>query len=158
MSLIYPRVRHWTYTPVRSAHFFLNIVLISGVEAFFKVPAFQFIILLHLFSSVYETHTYISSLERSINKVIKGRVHANLWIKSQLYLVFLNQFSSVAQLCLTLWDPMDCSMPDFPVHHQLLEFAQTLVHWVDDAIQPPHPLSSPSPPAFNLSQHQGLFQ
>ena len=53
---------------------------------------------------------------------------------------------------------MDCSTPGLPVHHQLLEFTQTHVHWAGDAIQPPHPLSSPSPPAFNLSQHQGLFQ
>ena len=68
------------------------------------------------------------------------------------------QFSSVAQSCLTLCDPMDCSMPDFPVHHQLPEFTQTQVHWVSDAIQPSHPLSSPSLPAINLSQHQGLFQ
>ena len=68
------------------------------------------------------------------------------------------QFSSVAQSCLTLCDPMDCSMPDFPVHHQLLEFTQTHVHCIGDAIQPSHPLLSPSPPTFNLSQHQGLFQ
>jgi len=65
---------------------------------------------------------------------------------------------SVAKLCLTLCDPMDCSMPGFPVLYYLLEFAQTHVHWVSDAIQSSHPLSSPSPPAFNLSQHQGLFQ
>ena len=64
---------------------------------------------------------------------------------------------SVAKLCLTLSDPMDCSTPGFPVLHYLPEFAQTHVHWVSDAIQPSHPLSSPSP-AFNLSQHQGLFQ
>ena len=64
--------------------------------------------------------------------------------------------SSVTQSCLTLCDPMDCSSPGFPVHHQLSEFAQTHVHWFGDAIQPSHPLSSPSPPAFNLSQHQGL--
>ena len=68
------------------------------------------------------------------------------------------QFSSVAQLCPTLCDHMDGSMPGLPVHHQLPEFTQTLVHWVGDAIQPSHPLSSPSPPAFNLFQHQGLFQ
>ena len=68
------------------------------------------------------------------------------------------QFSSVAQSCPTLCDPMDCSMPGLPVHHQLLEFAQIHVHRIGDAIQPSHPLSSPSPPAFNLSQHQGLFQ
>ena len=68
------------------------------------------------------------------------------------------QFSSVAQLCLTLCDPRNCSMLGLPVHHQLLEFTQTHVHRVGDAIQPSHSLSSPSPPAFNLSQHQGLFQ
>ena len=68
------------------------------------------------------------------------------------------QFSSVAQSRLTLWDPMDCSTPGLSVHHQLPEFTQTHVHWVGDAIQPSHPLSSPSPPTFNLSQHQGLFQ
>ena len=63
---------------------------------------------------------------------------------------------SVAQLFLTFCDPMDCSTPGFPVLHYLLEFAQTHVHWVNDAIQPSYPLLSPSPPAFNLSQHQGL--
>ena len=68
------------------------------------------------------------------------------------------QFSSVAQLCLTLCEPMDYSTSSLPVHHQLLEFTQTHVHWVGDAIQPSHPLLSPSPPAFNLSQHQGLFK
>ena len=67
------------------------------------------------------------------------------------------QFSSDAQSCPTLWDPVDCSTPGFPVYHQLPELAQTHVHRVSDAIQPSHPLLSPSPPAFNLSQHQGLF-
>ena len=65
------------------------------------------------------------------------------------------QFSS--QSCLNLCDPMDCSTPGLPVHHQLSEPTQTHVHWVGDAIQPSHPLSSPSP-ALNLAQHQGLFQ
>ena len=68
------------------------------------------------------------------------------------------QFSSVAQSCLTLCDSMDCSMPGLPVQHQPLEFIQTHVHLVSDAIQPSHPLLSPSPPALSLSQHQGLFQ
>ena len=68
------------------------------------------------------------------------------------------QFSSVTQLCLTLCNSMNCSTPGLPVHHQLLEFAQIHVHWVSDAIQPSHPLSSPSPPAPNPSQHQSLFQ
>ena len=74
------------------------------------------------------------------------------------YLQHSLQFSSVAQSCLTLWNPMDRSTPGLPVHHQLQEYTQTYVHWVSDAIQPSHPLSSPSPPAFNLSQHQGLFK
>ena len=67
------------------------------------------------------------------------------------------QSSSVAQSCPALCDPKDCSTPGLPVHHQLLELAQTHVHCIGDTIQPSHPLS-PSPPAFNLSQHQGLFQ
>ena len=68
------------------------------------------------------------------------------------------QFTSVVQLCLTLGNPMNCSMPGLPVHHQLPEFTQTHVHRVGDAIQPSHPLSSPSPPAPYPSQHQSLFQ
>ena len=68
------------------------------------------------------------------------------------------QFSSVAQSRPTLWDPMNRSTPGLPVHHQLLEFTETHVHRVSDAIQPSHPLSSPSPPAANSSQHQSLFQ
>ena len=68
------------------------------------------------------------------------------------------QFSLVTQLCPTLCDPMDHSMPGLPVHHQLPKFTQTHVHWVGDAIQPSYPLSSPSPPAINLSQHRGLFK
>ena len=68
------------------------------------------------------------------------------------------QFSSVAQSCPTLCSYMNYCTPGLPVHHQLPECTQTCVHWVGDAIQPSHPLSSPSPPAFNLSQHQGLFK
>ena len=65
---------------------------------------------------------------------------------------------SVSQSCPTLCDPKDCSTPGFPVLPYLMEFGQTHVHWISDAIQPSHPLSSPSPPAVNISQHQGLFQ
>ena len=68
------------------------------------------------------------------------------------------QFSSVAQSCPTLCNPMNCSMPALPVHHQFPESTQTHVDWVGDAFQPFHPLSSPSPPALNISQHQGLFK
>ena len=77
--------------------------------------------------------------------------------KEEIYVTSV-QFSSVAQSCLTLCDPMNRSTPGLPVHHQLLEFTQTHVHWVSDAIQPSHPLPSPSPPAPNPSQHQNLFQ
>ena len=68
------------------------------------------------------------------------------------------QFNPVAQSCPSLCNPMNCSMPGLPVHHQLLELAQSHVYWVSDSIQPSHPLLSPSPPTFNLSQHQGIFQ
>ena len=81
--------------------------------------------------------------------------------KSTIYFLNLKgsvQFSSVAQLCLTLCNPMNCSTPGLPVHHQLQEFTQTHVHRVGDAIQPSHPLSSPSPSNPNPSQHQSLFQ
>ena len=75
-----------------------------------------------------------------------------------LQILAFSQFSSVAQSCPTLCDPMNRSTPGLPVHHQLLEFTQTHVHWISDAIQPSHPLLSPSPPAPNPSQHQSLFQ
>ena len=79
--------------------------------------------------------------------------------RSLIYILHLHMSS--VQLISRVWlfcKPMDCSTPDLPVHHQLPEFTQTHVHWVSDAIQPSYPLSSPSPPAFNLSQNQGLFQ
>ena len=74
------------------------------------------------------------------------------------YYISSVQFSSVAQSCLTLWDPINCITPGLPAHHQLPEFTQIHVHRVSDAIQPSHPLLSPSPPAPNPSQHQSLFQ
>ena len=86
-----------------------------------------------------------------------GHQDSNVCVIHFLLCWSLVQVSSVPQLCPTL-QPMDHSMPGFPVYHPLSEFAQTHVHWVSDAIQPSHPLSSPSPPAFSLSQHQGLFQ
>ena len=75
----------------------------------------------------------------------------------KFYLLYHNSVQC-SQSCPTLCNPMDCSMLGFPVHHQLTELAQTQVHQLGDAIQPSHPLLSPSPPALNLSQHQGLFQ
>ena len=87
--------------------------------------------------------------------------HLSLWMRQFWKRGYLNgkfssvQFSSVSQSPLTLCNPMHCSLP---VHHQLPEFTQTHIRWVSDAIQPSHPLLSPSPPALNLSQHQGLFK
>ena len=80
-----------------------------------------------------------------------------LYIYIYIY-IYMYQFSSVAQSYPTLYDPMDCSTPGLPVHHQLPELTKTHVHRESDANQPSPPLSSPSPPAFNLSQHQGLFK
>ena len=97
---------------------------------------------------------------RDISKVLITRLRE--WLLSRIkdtgWVMNSAQFSSVTQSCLILCDPMDCSMSGFPVLHHLLESAQTHVHWVGDAIQPSYPLSSPYPPAFNLSQHQGLFK
>ena len=73
-------------------------------------------------------------------------------------ITYFIQFNSVSQLCLTLCDPMDCSTPGLPAYHQLPEFTQIHVHCVSEAIQPSHPLLSPSPLAFNHSLQQGLFQ
>ena len=81
----------------------------------------------------------------------------DLWIIKHLASLVWIQFSSVAQSYLTLCDPMNCSMPGFPVHHQRPELTETHVCRVGDAIQPSHLLLSPSPPAFNPSQQQGLF-
>ena len=99
-----------------------------------------------------------SSIEQHRNRL--RELDSNSWATRNILCDpqkwFIFQFS--AQLCPTLWDPMDCSMPGFPVHHQLLELAQIHVIWVGDAIQPYYPLLSPLPPAFDLSQHPGLFQ
>ena len=110
----------------------------------------------------FKVHVYI--LQSSLFLVARTdisdhiRSDATLWTSYLTHLVPCSGCCSVAQSCLTLCDPMGCSTPGFPVLHHLPEFAQTHVHWVGNAIQPPHPLLSPSPPAFNLSQHQGLFQ
>ena len=111
-------------------------------------------------------HTVVQwQLDFSLHSCIES---IYLWSKGRLFssppgingICFWSSFlfSSVAQSCLTLCDPMDCSITDLPVHHQLPEFTQTFVHWVSDAIHPSQSLSSPSPPTCNLSQHRGLFK
>ena len=100
---------------------------------------------------------FVTLLSHCVNWLLLGHallsaVHRDTWPCASV------QFSSVAQSCPTLCDPMNHSTPGLPVQHQLPEFTQTHIHWVGDAIQPSHPLSSPSPPAFNPSHHQGLFK
>ena len=113
-------------------------------------------------TSVERKH-HVQRMEKTVEDVVGTERRVAAWrqlLKPGVERVsneFSLQFSSV-QSCLTLCDPMDCSVPGFPVHRQLPEFAQTHVCQVGDAIQPSHPLLSPSPPAFNLSQHQALFQ
>ena len=93
----------------------------------------------------------LGKLEHVVTQIISRGMHQGCTYKHV-------QFSSVTQSCPTLCDPMNRSTPGLPVHHQLLESTQTHVHGVSDAIQPSYPLLSPSPPALNLSQHQGLFR
>ena len=90
-----------------------------------------------------------------LSLIVMYNIFRLLWVNEKMISV---QFSSVAQSYPTLYDPMNCSTPGLPVHHQLPEFTQTHIHRVGDAIQPSHPLSSPFPPAPNPSQHQNLFQ
>ena len=102
-----------------------------------------------------EVDTFLSQLIKGEERFWRGTWQLGVPVTETIKII---QFSSVVQSCLTLCDPMDCSMPVFTVHYQLLELAQVHVHQVGDTIQPSHPLLSLSPPAFNLSQHQGLFQ
>ena len=106
------------------------------------------------------SRTFKSSCWRSAHfPVPDGRLAGpKAGIEECIVISYSVQFSSVAQSCPTLCNPMNCSTPGLPVHHQLPEFTETHVHRVSDAIQPSHPLSSPSPLAPNPSQHQSLFQ
>ena len=131
---------------------------------FFFFNALQnFVVFCHTSARISHRYTHVPSLGSKLPSHLP--LHPTLpdchrapawvpWITQQIPI----QFSSVIQSCLTLCNPMDCSIPGLPVRHQLLEFTQTYVHWVSDAIQPYHPLSSHSPPAFNLSKHHGLFK
>ena len=99
---------------------------------------------------------FSSSSLSAIRVVSSAYLRFWYFLRQSWFQLVLIQFSSVAQLCPALCNPKDCCMPGLPVYHQILELTQTHVHWVDDAIQPSHALSSPSPHTLNLSQHQGL--
>ena len=123
----------------------------------FIVSGLMFRSLIHFeFIFVYGVRKYSSFIPLQV--VDQFSQHHLLKRLSLIHCIFLTPFSSVAQSCLTLCHPMNPSTLGLPVHYQLLEFTQTRVHRVRDAIQLSHPLSSPSPPALNPSQHQGLFQ
>ena len=107
-----------------------------------------------LFQWVNSSHEVAKVLEFQLRACKK--TWSKIW--TTIVLLFTTVFSSVAQSCPTLCDPMNCSTPGLPVYHQLPDFTQTHVHRVSDAIQPSQPLLSPSPPAPNPSQHQSLFQ
>ena len=111
--------------------------------------------ILYLFC--FDLHTYFS-LHHAVCGILVPQPEIEPGPQLWEHWVLGQSVSSVAQSCLTLCDPMDCSTPGFPVHHHLPELAQTHAHRVSDVIQSSHPLSFLSPPAFNLSQHQGLFQ
>ena len=129
------------------------------VQTVLKAQSERIFLLLHSYLG------YLLPIDEWNCPVIKNCRHISAYICVSLLIYKVNnnimsiiKFSSVAQSCLTLWDPMDRSTPGFPVQHKLPELAQTHVHRVGDAIQPSHSLSPPSPLAFNISQHQGLFQ
>ena len=126
------------------------------VFVFFKVNFGQINFLMYLF---YTDVTLMTTVKESIIICVKCLARYQSMNYTCYILLFSSvQFSSVAQFCPTLYDHMNCSTLGLPVHHHLPEFTQTHVHRVRDAIQPSHPLSSPSPPAPNPSQHQSLFQ
>ena len=125
-------------------------------QLYFQSWAFK-----HMFSLSLKNHTVLVKGKNVSSPPPAPQFH--LWIQilaceADVWSLHCFQFSSVAQSCPTLCDPINCSTPGLPVHHQLPEFTQTHVHRVGDAIQPSHPLSSPFPLAPNASQHQSLFQ
>ena len=148
-----PKVRYRKHLPDNQHCHFIFRVLYKSISMYTEIVKKKKIsvnVILLLISFI---HWYIISTVT----IMKGIL--SVWSLGQLNQYHLKtQFSSVAQLCLTLCDPMNHNTPGLPVRHQLPEFTQTHVHRVRDAIQPSHPRSSPSPPAPNPSQHQSLFQ
>ena len=123
------------------------------------MPCFYFLLRVIYTSTLIWGNTYCPKLKTkySVQTMIciyKVKIHLN--VLSLIFLFYSVQFSSVTQSCSTLCEPLDSSMSGFPVHHQLMQLTQTHVLRVCDVIQPSHPLSCPSPPAFTLSKHQGL--
>ena len=154
---IYPCIFWWTFGLCRLFDCYEKSSINIHIQVF--APTFLFVLSGYLWVEWLGqlVNLCLTFKETTISQSGCAVLHliSNVPISPTLVIV---QFSSVAQSCPTLCDPMNHSTPGLPVHHQLPESTQTHVHWVGDAIQPSHPLSSPSPPALNLSQHQGLFQ
>ena len=140
------------FPPLFLPTYFVSIYLLSEV---YGIGA--------LFLTVTASQDSLCNIDNNINKQVNQQRQLLcclnvIWEKLWPCMAKRLQFSSVTQLCLTICDPMDGSTPGFPILHHLPELAQTYDYWVGDAIQPSDPLSPPSPPAFDFSQHQGLFQ
>ena len=141
---------------IQSCYYYLEMPANKTWDFFFYLDKICLLLGTHiqkLSSGMYTFYLYnVFAIQQNHYRAIKSSFGL-----SGLIIIFYIH-CSVAQLCLTLCDPMNHSTPSLPVYHQLLESTQTHVHWVGDAIQPSHPLSSPSPPALNLSEYQGLFK
>ena len=138
-------------------HLLLTQVLSLSGQCLFTDSCLLHLVCLRLFFFACKLYCLAQCLAHGACMLLPLYPHHLLWA----YILFLEhsvQFSSVAQSCPTLCNPMDYSTPGFPVHHEFLEVVQTHIHLVSAAIQQYHPLLSPSPPSFNLSQHQGLFK
>ena len=142
----------------------IHIYVHTCMHTYIDIHTYKYTLLVQVISAkicreLVKISSYLPRRKVRFSRQVRGKLHT---MYTLLYLLkfelYKYQFSSVTQSCLTLCNPMGYSTPGFPVHHLLLELAQTHMHQVGDAIQPSHPLSSPSPPAPNPSQHQGLFQ
>ena len=180
-SFSYIIIRTWCKSNGKALSIFFHIGAIRFVRMFYIWPfcsvqvvpplwpssfsVLAIIGLVHLATHIWLWVTTQRKLGICKKNILGSRSHTrkswNILLRTYVILRFFSESlvycHSVAQSCLSLCDPLDCSTPDFPIFHHLPEFAQTHVNWVCDAIQPSHLLLSPSLPAFNLSQHQGLF-
>ena len=152
-SLGSQRVRHDWVTELNwtELNTYLHIILSVCYYFFLTFPSLFF-----GFLTFFGDFWYVDGT--ILEKIMPTELKFSGFIANGIFSVSLHQFSSVAQSCPILCNPVDCSTPGLPVHHQLLEFTENHVHWVGDTIQPSQPSLSPSPPALNLSQHQGLFK
>ena len=152
MILILPHVQWGSFEVHRFFHFLIGQIFVSMANQTGSCSSHNF------FETSWLIDTELILCVYNLLKLTLVEKLCGLKIMHVYHCWLSVQFSSVAHSCLTLWEPMNHSMPGLPVHHQLLEFTQPHIHRVNDVNQPPYPLSSPSPPAPNSSKHQCLFQ